>query len=99
MTFITLITHFLFQIEKYCIHILSTRDEENNLLADRLSAEELQYAQKYLDLVQKHFETSLLDHIPETLRAMDAKNDNENMGKSSRDHDHDQCDGEGWQWR
>eukprot|EP01027_Heterolobosea_sp_BB2_P015760 GEZU01022538.1.p1 GENE.GEZU01022538.1~~GEZU01022538.1.p1 ORF type:complete len:177 (+),score=30.54 GEZU01022538.1:128-658(+) len=48
------------KIEKYAQYILSTKE-----MKKRLSPQELKFAEAYLALEQRHFQTSLLDHLPE----------------------------------
>jgi len=55
----------LFKIEKHVIFIL-----KNEEMTQRLSPEELTYAQKYCDLLEESFGSAFLNLLPENLRSL-----------------------------
>jgi len=58
----------LSKIEKHALFIL--RNEEHK---DRLSAQEIQYAQQYQELVENHYQNSFLNELPPNQRRLDDK--------------------------
>jgi len=55
----------LHKVEKYAAHILATSE-----LRGRLSVIELSHAERYQELLTKHFEISALNGLPENLRSL-----------------------------
>ncbi|KAF8337347.1 GINS complex Sld5 component [Cantharellus anzutake] len=55
----------LYKVEKYAAHIIATPD-----LRGRLSVIELSHAERYQEMLKKHFEVCALNGIPENLRSL-----------------------------
>mmetsp|Transcript_21058 Transcript_21058/g.32137 ORF Transcript_21058/g.32137 Transcript_21058/m.32137 type:complete len:240 (-) Transcript_21058:36-755(-) len=56
----------LAKIEKYALHIRGSPEQ-----LDRLSDKEIDYLREYGKLVQRHFERTVLSHLPKAFRAID----------------------------
>ena len=66
------------KIEKFVFHILGSEEEFS-----KLSSNEVAFASKYMEAVERHLKESCLDQIPDKFRGLSAATDGGNTGSGT----------------